>query len=291
MNGVHSDDVSQGRSDNEVKLSMRFYKEIIDKEDGSLLRQHQYHEWSEQSIQHFWNLWTSNSFLQRQFYPAEYWQDLLAWADQRLSRKPLLVADIGCGGGNLLDRLLKCYRDASIVGVDLTPESLEAPAKRFKSETRVSFAVGSLDRLPFDRETVDLITCTEVLEHTFPEVFKKSFTEVGRVLRVGGHYLASVPFFEKISFVCCPECQRLFTPYQHMNFEITHDDIIRELSANRLELVAFFTPSDQSVDRSRPDGALKRLIKPIVLQHFPQLANRLFPKAGVTGFLARKVSA
>ena len=268
-------------------ISMRFYTDIIAAEDTG---ESQYHRWSEQSVQSFWKLWTSNPFLKRQFYPLTYWQDLLAWAKQRLPETPSVVVDVGCGNGNLVVCLQEAFGKATIVGVDLTEESLTGARQRFQQEPNVSFQVGSLTALPFSNGTVDLVTCTEVLEHTFPDVFAHSFAEVSRVLKVGGYYLASVPFNEPAYFVCCPGCHEVFTPYQHMNFEITYDDIRNRLTATGLELVAFFTPADQSPSRSAATGTLKRVLKPILLRQFPALAARLFPKAGVTGFFARKVS-
>ena len=136
----------------------------------------------------------------------------------------------------------------------------------------------------FEDSSVDLLTCTEVLEHTFPEVFRQSFSEVKRVLKKDGYFLASVPFDEHIDFVCCPGCGSVFTPYQHMIFEITHGDIQRLLADNGLELIEFY----QSLDRSQPRNWLKRELKPFLIKWLPKFSTRIFPKAGVSGFLARK---
>ena len=71
-----------------------------------------------------------------------------------------------------------------------------------------------------------------------------------------------------------------------MIFEISHDDIRRLLSDNGLELIGFY----QSLDRSQPSNQFKRALKPVVIKWLPNFASRIFPKAGVSGFLARKVT-
>lgn len=218
-----------------------------------------------------------------QFYPIQYWQDLLSWAAQRIVPTPLTVVDIGCGNGNLIECIKEIYTETSIFGIDLSEESFEFAQERFKENKNIYFKVGSLDELPFEDRSVDLVTCTEVLEHTFPETFVKSFAEVRRILKEGGYYLASVPFEEKLVLVCCPECGSVFTPYQHMLFEITHDDISRLLFENGLEPIDFYT----SLDRSQPKNPIKRALKPVIIKWLPGLASRIFPRAGVSGFLAR----
>ena len=264
---------------------MRFYRDIIGKVDATQQGcRGSYHEWSPQSIQSYWSACTNNPFVRHQFYPNEYWNDLLAWTAKKIFACPASIVDVGCGNGNLIDCITKTYPGATIFGVDLSEESFGPARQRFDGCNNVRFKVGSFDRLPFDDNSVDLVTCTEVLEHTFPETFTSAFTEVRRVLKKNGYFLASVPFDEKIVFVCCPACGSFFTPYQHMIFEISHKDIQRLASENGLEVVDFY----ESLDRSRPKSRLKRAFKALVIEGLPHLAARLFPKGGVSGFLARK---
>lgn len=263
---------------------MRFYKDIIAHAAAPADSKTCYHEWSPQNIKFFWTVCSNNPFTRAQYYPSDYWIDLLDWTAKKISTRPSVIADIGCGTGNLIDCITEHYGDAFIYGVDLSEDALEPAKQRFKKYDNIQFKVGSLDRLPFGDESVDVITCTEVLEHTFPEVFTRCFAEVKRVLKKDGYFVASVPFDEKIAFVCCPGCGSVFTPYQHMIFEISHTDIQRLLGNNGLELVDFY----QSLDRSRPNNKFKRVLKPAVIKWMPNFATRIFPKAGVSGFLARK---
>jgi ubiquinone/menaquinone biosynthesis C-methylase UbiE len=263
---------------------MRFYRDlIVDLDDPAKTGKYHYHQWSPDSIRSYWDVCTSNPFIRRQFYPLDYWEDLLAWSAQRISIPPSTIVDVGCGSGNLIECVKKIYGDKAIYGVDLSEQSLKQVRERFKNDRNVQFKVGTLDQLPFETGSVDLVICTEVLEHTFPDTFVNSFSEISRVLKKGGYYLASVPFDEKAVFVCCPECRSVFTPYQHMMFEISHRHIMETLSRNSLELIGFY----ESLDRSQPENTAKRALKPFVLKWLPGIAKRIFPKAGVTGFLAR----
>ncbi len=71
-----------------------------------------------------------------------------------------------------------------------------------------------------------------------------------------------------------------------MLFEITHDEISRLLSRNGLTVVEFY----QSLDRSQPANPAKRVLKGGIIKYLPGIAKRIFPKAGVSGFLARWLS-
>lgn len=264
---------------------MKFYTDVVaaerDEQDGE---RYHYHRWSDQSIRTFWEVATSNPFLRRQFYPLAYWRDLIAWASRQISGVPGDVLDIGCGGGNLIQCIREVFPSSAIVGVDLTEASLEPVRQRFAKDGRLEVRVGELTAIPALDESLDLVTCTEVLEHTFPDVFHGSFAEIRRVLRPGGHYLATLPLAERVSFVCCPECRSVFTPHQHMVFEISPPELERLLTANGFELVGFY----RAVDHRPPNGTGKRLLKKAIIRHAPALASRLFPKAGTTGFLARR---
>jgi ubiquinone/menaquinone biosynthesis C-methylase UbiE len=264
---------------------MRFYRDIIAEMEGSVdgSRYH-YHTWSPQSISAYWDIWTHNPFLRSQFYPIAYWRDLLVWAQERITTTPLRILDIGCGDGNLIECIRAVYQDASIWGVDISAQSMEAAQERFHKDPRIRFKVGSIERLPFEDESFDLVTCTEVLEHAFPSAFLRSFSEVKRVLAKRGHYLASMPFKENISFVCCPECGSVFTPYQHMLFQVSHEDVRELLSKNGLAWIEFYA----SLDRTEPVPFVKRTLKSAIIRWLPGFAKRIFPRAGVTGFLATR---
>jgi ubiquinone/menaquinone biosynthesis C-methylase UbiE len=269
---------------------MEFYSDIIDKTDNRQSTLYKYHSWNLDSIKNYWKISTNNPFVVNQFYPIEYWIDLIEWSQDKINENQPMpfsmnqIVDIGCGNGNLIHVLQQYLSIAKITGIDLSQESMMNAKKRFSSNNNIDFKVGSINDLPFDNESIDLIVCTEVLEHTFIDTFESSFAEISRVLRPGGYYLASVPFNEKITFVPCPHCNTVFTPYQHMIFNIEKKDISMLCNKNNLHVVDYY----QSMDKTIPESLIKRILKGFIVKHLTQLASRLFHQKGVTGFIAMK---
>jgi 2-polyprenyl-3-methyl-5-hydroxy-6-metoxy-1,4-benzoquinol methylase len=173
--------------------------------------------WTKSMIDFFWKVQTS-SLIVEQFYPIEYWYDLVEWARPKINKQIEKICDIGCGNGNMIKVLSENFPEAEIVGVDLTEDSLKFAKDRFKSTYKITFKVGNITTLPFPDDSIDLITVTEVLEHLFLEDFFKGFNEMSKKLRKGAYLLATIPFNEKLRFVSCPECGCIFHPYQHMIF-------------------------------------------------------------------------
>ena len=73
----------------------------------------------------------------------------------------------------------------------------------------VKFLQGSIHNLPFQDNELDVVICSEVLEHL--EDYNKAIQEIHRVLKPGGYFLASVPSFlpEKICWMLSKEYQNM----------------------------------------------------------------------------------
>lgn len=264
---------------------MKYYKEEIKKAnpDAVTFGEH-YHDWSSESIRKFWMIWANNYHLRKQFYPKEYFINFFQQVHKYMNKAESIV-DIGCGSGTVLSIFNELGFGFSLTGIDLSEESISILQTKYKDNHKFLFKIGSLSHLPLEDDTCDAVTCTEVLEHLFPEDFEKGLNEVTRVLRNGGYFIATIPIGEKINFVVCPECQALFTPYQHMLFEFTEEYLENELEKHGLKLIRFFYP----VNTKRPNSLIKHVLKnKILIPLFPKVARKLFPMAGVTGFVAQK---
>jgi len=97
------------------------------------------------------------------------------------------VLDLGCGMG----RFVAAARDAGadVVGVDIAERALER-ARRVAPGADLRL-VSDDGTLPLGHGEVDLVWCSEVLEHV-PDT-AGFLTEVRRVLRRGGRLLLTVP--------------------------------------------------------------------------------------------------
>jgi SAM-dependent methyltransferase len=133
----------------------------------------------------------------RDFYEAVWAalpQDPQPWAWER--RRALLlgsvrrgerVLDLGCGAG----RFVAALRDAGAepVGVELAEAALERARRNVPgADLRLVEPGGSL---PLDHGEIDLVWCSEVLEHV-PDTLA-FLNEVRRVTARGGRLLVTVP--------------------------------------------------------------------------------------------------
>ena len=97
------------------------------------------------------------------------------------------ILDVGSGAGQILRHLLKyADADASITGIDLSPEMLLRARGRLKSG-RPGLMSADLTRLPFAAQAFDCVTCGFVLEH-LPDA-RLGLAEIARVLAPGGRML------------------------------------------------------------------------------------------------------
>lgn len=103
---------------------------------------------------------------------------------------PKVILDVGCNVGVLLGELRRRFPDARVVGVEPNYGALKK-ARRGSREARLVCA--SADVLPFPDASIDLVTCTEVLEHIQVRLRESALREVWRVLRPGGRFILTVP--------------------------------------------------------------------------------------------------
>jgi SAM-dependent methyltransferase len=183
----------------------------------------------------------------RAFYES-VWADAPAdpepWAWER--RRALLlsevragerVLDLGCGAGRFLAALQGAGADA--VGVEIAEGALER-ARRVApgADVRLLEPDGSL---PLEHASVDLVWCSEVLEHVADGALLLS--EVRRVLKPGGRLLVTVPFHgrAKAVAIALARFESHFDPQgQHLRF-YTRRSLAGSLRAAGLEPVSVTT--------------------------------------------------
>ena len=125
------------------------------------------------------------------------------------------VLDLGCGAG----RFVAALRDAGTepVGVELAEAALERARRNVPgADLRLVEPDGSL---PLDHASVDLVWCSEVLEHVADTAH--ALLEVRRVLRPGGRLLVTVPFHgrAKGALIALARFDAHFDPLgQHLRF-------------------------------------------------------------------------
>lgn len=97
-----------------------------------------------------------------------------------------VVADLGCGNGDFLQRVQE--KIAFGYGIDTRVNG----ALNALNNNRLSFLSGNLNtRIPLPDESVDVVTSMAVIEHLInPESFTK---EIHRILKTGGSCIITTP--------------------------------------------------------------------------------------------------
>lgn len=98
------------------------------------------------------------------------------------------VLDAGCGTGAMASRLSAAYR---VVGLDYSPDALHFAASRGTG----SFVRGSVESLPFARDTFAAAIALDVIIHKAVGSPEKALEEMARVIVPGGHLILNVPAY------------------------------------------------------------------------------------------------
>lgn len=116
---------------------------------------------------------------------------LADWGMGRLNGvTPAGIVELGCGGGQNAKALLKRYPEARLTAVDYSPLSVEKTKEYNKdliAAGRCTVLQGDVKSLPFADGSFDLATVFETV-YFWPGL-ETCFTEVCRVLRLGGTFL------------------------------------------------------------------------------------------------------
>lgn len=145
------------------------------------------------------------------------------------------VLDVGCGGGYACEHL--ACRGAVVHGTDLLEEGLEQ-ARCHATETglKIDYRLCTIDRLPFDDDSVDVVTCFDVLEHVTDK--PRLLGEIQRVLKPGGWLFLDTftkSFWSKLFVIWLGEIIIRFMPRGTHDWRLFIDpsDLQRLLTASR----------------------------------------------------------
>jgi ubiquinone/menaquinone biosynthesis C-methylase UbiE len=106
-------------------------------------------------------------------------------ADEALLYQFRTCLDVGCGTGALLLMLGHHREDAKFFGIDLSDQMIKIA--RSKLGEKVNLSVCDSEKLPFDNEQFDLITCTFSFHH-YPKP-SATLSEMRRVLSPNGRII------------------------------------------------------------------------------------------------------
>lgn len=81
-----------------------------------------------------------------------------------------------------------------LVGIDISEEAIKKAQDKYPEHAE--FMVGSMTKLPFKDDSIDLVACLEGIEHVPEDVGSEFIEEAKRVLKPGGELMLSSPYTE-----------------------------------------------------------------------------------------------
>lgn len=140
------------------------------------------------------------------FLPAAHWHFLTSlyeslarpfarniWkrmADEVIRQTPqnATVIDLGCGPGTIL-RLIRLKRsDLELTGADIDPNIISI-AKKEAEGMNIQFNVASIDQVPFEKQSADLVVSCLMFHHLDEDVKRRAMMEIRRILKPNGIFL------------------------------------------------------------------------------------------------------
>lgn len=101
--------------------------------------------------------------------------------------RPLSILDFGAGIGNTIEFLLDYFPDSSIMGIDVSGESIDLARERLPASVGLLKFDGK--KTPFPEGSFDVVLAACVLHHVNLDEHMELMREIMRVLRPGGLFV------------------------------------------------------------------------------------------------------
>lgn len=103
--------------------------------------------------------------------------------------KPLRILDLGCGTGNLTQKILEYFPDAQIDALDLSEDILEESRKRFGNKSNMNYLQADFKSMNLPLGNYDLVMSSIAIHHVEDPFKLKLYKEVYQSLKKGGLFI------------------------------------------------------------------------------------------------------
>lgn len=123
-------------------------------------------------------------------------------------RNGMRVLEIGCGIGTVTSLLAKVNTKGFVLGVDISPKSIEHARRNLASQKHVRFLVSDMSDFQ-EPDPFDLVVLPDVIEHIPVEQHPALFATIAAHLAPNGRVLINVPNAELLEYMHKHEPQTL----------------------------------------------------------------------------------
>lgn len=169
-----------------------------------------YEKISGDHLEHF-NKTGNNPFMEESYWLSI--EDSTRKLIRKYSKPNDKILDVGVGMGRLLEEFTNLKR----YGMDISKGYLELASKR-----GIECCFSLIEDMPYQDNSFDIITCTDVLEHVLD--VNLAIKNITRVLKPGGIFILRVPYKEDLSWYLSEEC-----PYEFVHLRTFDEDHLKAL--------------------------------------------------------------
>ena len=133
-------------------------------------------------------------------------------------KNPIRILEVGCGMGNISNKMNKRWPNAKVTGIDISTQSIQIAKKLFVNDN-LNFIESILTPETFNEE-FDLIVFMDVYEHIAVSDRPAVHAALAKILRNKGKIILSVPTPANLKWSLVNKPETMQPVDEHISFEV-----------------------------------------------------------------------